>query len=377
MSEAFPRGGVSGGSSAADAQALAAKAKAGGDALFGTGVSRAQARMEVVKSKSKKGGSSKQSGGGGKKSSGLPSVAGLSGGASDNTQVGLGHTRPSANNKTIKIDPVVFAKYTPGTVALGYVLQITDSRAVISLPGGVVGTVELAEVSDVTARAVAAAAAAAPEKRRKLNNATGHKVSAAETAAAEVAAVPDLRALLKPMQPVRCYVLGIVDRGGQDGNASGNTSGKKGLALSLRSSLLNRHLAFKHLLPDFPVSGCIVSKEDHGFVVSAGVGGVSFFLPSKAVHAALGDLVVGEFVGLLLLLLLLLPVALVAVALVAACCSCCCCSCCCYCCCLLLLLLDSPFLCGGQDSRTGRSEREGGRAREEDIQRVRASLGRC
>lgn len=63
--------------------------------------------------------------------------------------LGLGMLRSIANNKVVKIDSLTFAKFTPGVIAYGYVLQLNDSSAVISLPGGVTGTVALSEVSDV------------------------------------------------------------------------------------------------------------------------------------------------------------------------------------------------------------------------------------
>jgi hypothetical protein len=157
----------------------------------------------------------------------------------------------------------------------------------ISLPGGVVGTVELAEVSDVCFRAVAAAAAAAPSgaaKKRRLSHSDAKNLGAGGNSTAGAGAgagregeeALDLRALLKPMQPVRCYVLGLV--GGDNSNGqqpkqgsltSSSSSSKQGsartpknnsphLALSLRASNLNKNLAFKHLMPGFPLAGALV-----------------------------------------------------------------------------------------------------------------------
>ena len=69
---------------------------------------------------------------------------------------------------------------------------------------------------------------------------------------------------------VRCQVIAQIERA---------DSKRKTLALSMRSSLINRGLALKHLMVGFPISGCVTSKEDHGYIVSAGVSGVTFFLP--------------------------------------------------------------------------------------------------
>jgi hypothetical protein len=58
--------------------------------------------------------------------------------------------------------------------------------------------------------------------------------------------------LLVVHQVVRCYVL-------EKGEGKHKT-----LSLSLRTSLVNRGLSFKHLSSGFPLTACVVSKEDHG-----------------------------------------------------------------------------------------------------------------
>ena len=65
------------------------------------------------------------------------------------SSIGLGMLRTIANSKVAKIDNVTFAKYTTGVVTYGYILQLNESSAVVSLPGGVTGSVSLNEVSDV------------------------------------------------------------------------------------------------------------------------------------------------------------------------------------------------------------------------------------
>lgn len=179
--------------------------------------------------------------------------------------IGLGMTRSSGNSKALKIDNVSFTKYTPGTLALGFILQIMDNFVVVSLPGGVTGTVAMSELSDAMHRL--SAEASAPVAGSK-------KLSSAQI----ISSLISIRALVATMQPVRCYVLEIIEK---------SDTKKKSLVLSMRSSLVNRGLAIKHMIPGFPISGCISSKEDHGYVVSAGVNAVTFFLPFKAVPLAL------------------------------------------------------------------------------------------
>lgn len=186
--------------------------------------------------------------------------------------MGLGMTRPSGNSKTLKIDNVSFGKYTTGTLALGFILQIMDNFLVISLPGGITGTVSISEISDSLYRL---SAESANEGKKSKN---------VQLKGSLQIGLPDIKTLVSPMQPVRCYVINVIEK---------SESKKKSLVLSMRSALVNRGLALKHLLPGFPISGCVSSKEDHGYVISGGVSGVTFFLPFKAVPAALA-LVVTE-----------------------------------------------------------------------------------
>ena len=72
--------------------------------------------------------------------------------------------------------------------------------------------------------------------------------------------LPRLHEVLVPMQPVRCFVTGIVIKQ----SASTSELPKKVLSLSLRSSLVNRGLALKHMIEGFPLSGAVSSIEDHG-----------------------------------------------------------------------------------------------------------------
>ena len=65
------------------------------------------------------------------------------------SSIGLGMLREVPNTKVTKIENVTYTKFMPGTVAFGYILQLNAESAVVSLPGGVTGTVALNEVSDV------------------------------------------------------------------------------------------------------------------------------------------------------------------------------------------------------------------------------------
>lgn len=171
--------------------------------------------------------------------------------------IGLGMTRSSGSNKALQIDHVSFSKYIPGTLALGFVLYIRDDYVAISLPGGSIGHVSYPEISDT------------------IHTSVGQSSKDGKKSAS---LLPAMRTLVTVMQPVRCYVLSVTER---------SETERRTIVLSMRSSLVNRGLAIKHLIPGFPISGCIVSKEDHGYVLSAGMSGVTFFLPFKAAPLSL------------------------------------------------------------------------------------------
>ena len=58
--------------------------------------------------------------------------------------------------------------------------------------------------------------------------------------------------------------------------------------------LINRGLAAKNITVGLPMSGCVISKEDHRYLVSAGISGTHFFLSNKAIPKAKGELTVGQ-----------------------------------------------------------------------------------
>lgn len=70
---------------------------------------------------------------------------------------------------------------------------------------------------------------------------------------------PPASSLVSLHAPVLCYLI------------EKNEESRK-LVLSMRASLVNRGIAFKHLGPGFPICGCIASIEDHGLV------SISFFV---------------------------------------------------------------------------------------------------
>lgn len=68
--------------------------------------------------------------------------------------IGLGMTKTVANSKIVKIDQMGFSKITAGCLVVGYILEIKESKLIVSLPGGLTGAVAYSEVSDVLTKMV-------------------------------------------------------------------------------------------------------------------------------------------------------------------------------------------------------------------------------
>ena len=239
----FPRGGVG---ASNDDSSKKRRANPSNDVLFGGSKRTARIEVKVDKKKKKNG-----------KSSDLtifgtaPSLGALG--------VGLGMvSKTSMTDKIVKIDGLNFTKYLPGTMALGYVLQIKNNQLIISLPGGVTGIVPNYEVSDVMNRLVLDGGDSSGKKRKK------------DTA-------PTLNSIITVMQPVRVYVVEIKDPK-LDKTVKLK---KKTLILSMRQTLINRGLAFKHLVIGGQIYCCVKSREDHGYLLTNGMDGVNIFLPLK------------------------------------------------------------------------------------------------
>ena len=228
---------------------LGKRARGSEESLFG---SKRLDRIEVVKSKDQ----SKKKGKGGKKG----------GAGHGGREAEVAQPAGAPGKDVTRVEPLSFTKYTVGTLVMGYVLSFGSTFVVVSLPGGLTGVVPVEEISDTM---------------HQLCSAT----SALRGSKAPPTQVPAMQDLLSLMQPVRCYVKEVQVSEATEGSGRA----KKALVLSLRSSLVHRGLALKHLGPGFPLSCCIASKEDRGYVVSAGVSSCAFFLPFERMGQADGE----------------------------------------------------------------------------------------
>lgn len=71
-------------------------------------------------------------------------------------------------------------------------------------------------------------------------------------------------------QVVRCAIINLAKE-----------AGGRHIELSLRASVINKGLSLSQLTKGSGVYGSVASAEDHGYVVTLGLDGVTAFLPKK------------------------------------------------------------------------------------------------
>ena len=263
MASAFPRGGDG---SSTGVKRASAEAPSSSNDLFG---SKRTKRIEVapVKLSDKQKKLAKRAGGDkAKAGAGTGSLA----------RAGLGQTNTSGGDHSVtKIEQLTFSKYQAGCLALGFVLNVTSSHAIISLPGGATGTVAYGEISDYCNRLCQAGRSNVGGKGQKEYGSDGKAKGS-----------PLIRDLLPVNSPVKCYVLGVAED-------KKSAKIKKTLELSCRLSLVNRGLALRHLLTGTTVAATVASVADDGYIMSAGIPDVTFYLPENKVPSSAGRLTLG------------------------------------------------------------------------------------
>lgn len=289
VDEAKPKGGASA-PKVSNSKSPAARPKAGAAAplrtdggLFGVAVVKKRATGAAAA-----GGAA---GGASKKAKGTSlgeamSAAGMGGGEEGEDCGGLLKVvpHPSGKGKAERIEVPQFKKLAAGTLLLGLVKRVTRRQVFVALPYGLSGLVSVGEVSDFRLFADGGGeeedddednkAADDEEEEDDIEDDDEEVVAAPGAAAAEVAKAKaggkssSLEALFVVGQAVRCVVVGT----------STTKHGKKSVALSLKPSVVNRGLFLEHLGAGVGVYGAVASVEDHGYVVSLGVDGVSGFL---------------------------------------------------------------------------------------------------
>ncbi|CAM9211625.1 unnamed protein product, partial [Ectocarpus sp. 12 AP-2014] len=159
-----------------------------------------------------------------------------------------------------RLEMVSFKKLNKGTLAMGVVFKINEHDMVVSLPSSLTGVVRRQEVSDYFHQKAASA------KNTGSNRAGGRGRYFDESHAGE----KPLTHLFREGQVVRCAIISLAKE------AKG-----RHIELSLRASVVNKGLSLSQLTKGSGVYGSVASVEDHGYVVTLGLDGVTAFLPKK------------------------------------------------------------------------------------------------
>jgi rRNA biogenesis protein RRP5 len=158
----------------------------------------------------------------------------------------------TSENKKQKLDNTIrllnFKHLKVGMCILGAIKEINELELVISLPNGLTGFVSITEISEEISK-IAEQVANDDNDEEEL---------------------PELNSLFTIGQLIACAVSELSD-----------VSNKKKINLSIKPSIVNATLISKDISTGMMLNSEVVSKEDHGYVMSTGIDGVKAFLNSK------------------------------------------------------------------------------------------------
>ncbi|ORX90106.1 nucleic acid-binding protein [Basidiobolus meristosporus CBS 931.73] len=176
-------------------------------------------------------------------------------------------SKPSKNEdgddteeKPKKIESLNFKRLAIGTLMMGVVTQVNDLDITVSLPNHLIGFVSITEISDAISAMVETAAKAEEDSDDEEMVDT---------------ALPSLKELFQIGQYVNCSVTKL------EGASDKSAKAKKRIELSLNPSIVNAGIMKDDLCEGMIVSVSVQSVEDHGYLLSTGVDGVTGFLHKK------------------------------------------------------------------------------------------------
>ena len=148
------------------------------------------------------------------------------------------------------VSMLTYKKLKVGMLFVGVVKKVNDGSLNISLPFGMVGTVNKSQVSDRFYEDMLDGGDKDEKKKSGL---------------------PGLSDIFVAGDLVQCMILALKE---------GQSSGRR-VALSMRASLFNKGLTLDALGAGHAILGGVHSKEDHGYVISFGTRGFMGFLPTE------------------------------------------------------------------------------------------------
>nr|XP_033796509.1 protein RRP5 homolog isoform X2 [Geotrypetes seraphini] len=179
--------------------------------------------------------------------------------------------KKSPHSDETNIEILRFKDLSVGLLLLGCVKEVSDLEVVVSLPDGLVGFVQITNIS---------------EAYTKLLSDQVDK----EVALEALTPLPDLFA---PGMLVRCAINSLEK----------TVRGYNSVKLSVNPKDVNKALNSGALRSGMLLSGCVASMEDHGYLIDIGVGGTKAFLPHQAAQNYVkttnkgDDLKVGQYLN--------------------------------------------------------------------------------
>ncbi|XP_012990759.2 protein RRP5 homolog [Esox lucius] len=168
-------------------------------------------------------------------------------------------------NTATTIDILQLKNLKVGLLLLGCVKEVTDFEVMVNLPGGLLGYLNIANISD--------------SYTKVLSDQLDY----------QDAEIFDLCRLFSPGMLVRCTVARLEN----------TKRGMVSIQLSVNPKEVNKSLSTASLKPGMILSGCVESVEDHGYLVDLGIKGTKAFLPKQAARDHTNnpkELMVGQYV---------------------------------------------------------------------------------
>uniref|UniRef100_A0A6Q2XCD3 S1 motif domain-containing protein n=1 Tax=Esox lucius TaxID=8010 RepID=A0A6Q2XCD3_ESOLU len=165
-------------------------------------------------------------------------------------------------NTATTIDILQLKNLKVGLLLLGCVKEVTDFEVMVNLPGGLLGYLNIANISD--------------SYTKVLSDQLDY----------QDAEIFDLCRLFSPGMLVRCTVARLEN----------TKRGMVSIQLSVNPKEVNKSLSTASLKPGMILSGCVESVEDHGYLVDLGIKGTKAFLPKQAPSLKQMSLMVGQYV---------------------------------------------------------------------------------
>ncbi|TPX58764.1 hypothetical protein SpCBS45565_g07918 [Spizellomyces sp. 'palustris'] len=189
----------------------------------------------------------------------------------DESHNGELESKKSRMDDTSFAETLSFKRLDVGMSLLGSVKEINELDLAVSLPGQLTGYVSITEISDaITAQ---------------LQKAVGDD----EESGDDESPLPELKDLFSIGQVVSCVVTDLEHDTGTGEEGTDKASGRRRVALSLKPEAVNANLSTGDLVEGFMLPATIMSEEDHGYILSFGIEGISGFLLRKNANTYISE----------------------------------------------------------------------------------------